>query len=477
MDTSIALVTLLVYKVLLLMIGFWSQRRTKDTNDFFLGGRDLGPVVAAISYGASTASAWTLLGMSGAAFALGLSAFWIVVGAVAGCVVAWLWIAPRLMAHSRKRGQITLTDFLADTAPGQENAGARQLQWLASLVILLSFIFYIAAQFQGAATTFSDTFALPATSSLLLGASIIAAYTLLGGFTAASITDTLQGALMLFAALLLPLAAFVQLDGWEGISLERLTATGDLSLTAGNTGLAAVGFLVGSLAIGVGTFGQPHLLNRFMALRDTKALKRAQYLSITWFSLVFVGTFSLGILGRLLLPELDNPETLFFRLADMLLHPVVAALLLAAVLSAIMSTADSMLLVVASTISHDLGLGRALPGRELLISRLAMLSVTALAVLIALFLPATIFERVLFAWIAIGSAFGPTVFARLAGAELSPTAVTGSISAGFTLAVTLYLLPNTPGDWAERLLPFTVAAAILLPGLWQTRAELSSSRA
>ena len=477
MDTSIALVTLLVYKVLLLMIGFWSQRRTRNTDDFFLGGRDLGPVVAAISYGASTASAWTLLGMSGAAFVLGLSAFWIVIGAVAGCVVAWLWIAPRLMAHSRQRGQITLTDFLADTAPGRENAGARQLQWLASLVILLSFIFYIAAQFQGAATTFSDTFALPTTSSLLLGASVIAAYTLLGGFTAASITDTLQGALMLFAALLLPLAAFVQLDGWEGISLEGLTATGDLSLTAGNTGLAALGFVLGSLAIGVGTFGQPHLLNRFMALRDTKALKRAQYLSIAWFSLVFVGTFSLGILGRLLLPQLDNPETLFFRLADMLLHPVVAALLLAAVLSAIMSTADSMLLVVASTISHDLGLGRTLPGRELLISRLAMLSVTALAVLIALLLPATIFERVLFAWIAIGSAFGPTVFARLAGAELSPTAVAGSISAGFTLAVTLYLLPNTPGDWAERLLPFAVAAAILFPGLRQTRAGLSSSRA
>ena len=477
MDISIALLTLVAYKVLLLLIGFWSQRRTKDTNDFFLGGRDLGPVVAAISYGASTASAWTLLGMSGAAFVLGLSAIWIVIGAIVGCVVAWLWIAPRLMAHSRQRGQITLTDFLADTAPDRNTAGTRQIQWLASVVILLSFIFYIAAQFQGAATTFSDTFALPATGSLLLGAAIIAAYTLMGGFTAASITDTLQGGLMLFAALLLPLAALVQLGGFEGVSLARLADAGELSLTAGNTGLAALGFLAGSLAIGVGTFGQPHLLNRFMALRDTRALKSAQRLSIAWFSLVFLGTFSLGILGRLLLPELADPETLFFRLADLLLHPVVAALLLAAVLSAIMSTADSMLLVVASTISHDLGLGRKFPGRELLVSRLAMLLVTALAILIALFLPATIFERVLFAWIAIGSAFGPTVFARLAGIELSPTAVRSSIGIGFTLAVALYLLPNTPGDWAERLLPFAVAAAILLPGLRQTRTQLSSSGA
>lgn len=464
MDITVALYTLIAYKVLLLSIGIWSQKRTKNNSDYFLGGRNLGPVVAAISYGASTASAWTLLGLSGAAYVLGFAAIWMVLGAIGGCIIAWVWIAPRLMQHSRKRQQLTLTEFLAEP-PGNKKSGTdSRVALLASIVILASFVFYIAAQFQGAATTFSSSFPVSFTGSLILGAAVITLYTFFGGFWAASITDTIQGGLMLVAAILLPLAALLALVNTGGDSLSNAVNTSTLALTASNSGLAAIGFIAGSLAVGVGTFGQPHLLNRFMALAEERSLRKAQILSISWFSLVFAGTFSLGIMGRSLLPALEQPETLFFQLSELLLHPVIAAILLAAVLSAIMSTADSMLLVVASTIAHDLNLQRLLPGRELLVARLSMLAVAIAAVAIALFLPATIFERVLFAWIAIGSAFGPTVFARLAGASLAPTRVLYSIGTGFVLAVALYLLPDSPGNWAERLLPFLAASLMLLPG-------------
>ncbi|AQQ67887.1 sodium:proline symporter [Microbulbifer agarilyticus] len=462
MDISVALYTLVIYKVLLLLIGFWSQRRTSNTKDYFLGGRNLGPVVAAISYGASSASAWTLLGMSGVAFVLGVSAIWIAAGAVLGCIFSWIWIAPRLMRYTRDKDQITLTSFLAEDQREQKSDAHQGVRLVASIVILLSFVVYIAAQFQGAATTFSSAFDMPLIESLVLGAAIITIYTYLGGFWAASITDTVQGGLMLFAAVLLPTVAFMHIGDWEAIRESTLFTREAWSLTGKNVGLSALGFIAGSLAIGIGTLGQPHLLHRFMALRDAQALKQARVISIGWFSIVFLSMFSLGLMGKILLPDLQDPETLFFELSSLLLNPLVAAVLLAAVLSAIMSTADSMLLVVASTISYDLRLQRLMPQRALLVSRLSMLAVTVAAVLIALLLPATIFERVLFAWIAIGSAFGPTILARLAGMQLAPTSVMRSIATGFTLAVVLSLFPNTTGDWAERVLPFTAATLVLL---------------
>ncbi|GAA5526195.1 sodium/proline symporter [Microbulbifer aestuariivivens] len=344
MNISVAIYTLVLYKALLLAVGFWAQKKNKNTEDYFLGGRDLGPVVAAISYGASSASAWTLLGMSGAAYVLGLSAIWIVAGAIAGCATAWLWIAPRLMQHTRSNNQITLTAFLAEDERKGAEGYSRRIQLLASIVILLSFMFYIAAQFQGAATTFSTAFARPIVESLILGAAIITIYTFLGGFLAASITDTIQGGLMLFAAVLLPIVTWLSIGDWHVVWQSITSSPHNLSLNGSNTGLAALGFILGNLAIGLGALGQPHLLNRFMALRDARALKQAQWLSISWFAIVFLSMFTLGLLGKVLLPELDDPEGLFFALSTQLLPPIAAAVLLAAVLSAIMSTADSMLL-------------------------------------------------------------------------------------------------------------------------------------
>ncbi len=459
--TTIVAITLLLYKLLLIGIGFWAQSRTKNEEDFFLGGRGLGPVVAAISYSSSASSAWTLLGLSGLAFTLGLSTVWIVLGSIIGMLVAWFWIAPRLMDFSRQKNEITLTEFLAEEADG---ALRSQIVITASVIIIFCFTFYVAAQFQGAGNTFASTFGLSMTHSIIIGALIIMIYTLLGGFWAVSVTDTVQGLLMAFTALLLPIAALAEVGGVTGFveGLKAVSSPEQLSWTGGTAGLVALGVVIGGLSIGFGTYGQPHLLVRFMALRDERALRQARWITIAWFLVVFFGMYILGLTGHVLYQSLENPETVFFVMTDSLFTPVLSAILLAAILSAIMSTADSQLLVAASAIAHDLGHGRDHPQTIMLVSRLTIVALVVIAVLVALYLPETIFNRVLFAWIALGSAFGPTIFLRLGGVGLRPLAVLISIWLGFSLAVTLYLLPSTPGDIAERLLPFTAGLIVLL---------------
>jgi sodium/proline symporter len=461
--TAIVLVTLVAYQALLLAIGWWAKSRNHDESDFFLGGRGLGPLVAAISYSSSASSAWTLLGVSGIAYLLGISAVWIAAGSFSGMLVAWFWIAPRLRRHSRERQLITMTDVLVQ---GCQNTMRRAIVASASVIIVFSFTFYVAAQFQAAGSTFATAFQLPMTDSILIGALIIMIYTMLGGFWAVSVTDTVQGLLMALSAVLLPVAALIEVGGVGGFmeGLRAVSSPAQLHWTGANAGLVALGFVLGSLGIGLGTYGQPHLLVRFMALRDDRALRQARVITISWYSLVFLAMLFVGLVGHVLYAQLDNPENIFFLLTDSLFPAFLSAVVLAAVLSAIMSTADSQLLVAASAISHDLGFGTRRPQRQLLISRLTIVVLVVLAVVVAVFLPERIFSRVLFAWSALGAAFGPVVFFRLADVALRPGAVLAAILTGFGLSVLFYLLPATPGDVLERLAPFAMATLILLAG-------------
>ncbi|NIP18767.1 MAG: sodium/proline symporter [Xanthomonadales bacterium] len=458
--TTVVIVTLVAYKLLLIGIGFWAKSRNRNATDFFLGGRGLGPLVAAVSYSSSASSAWTLLGVSGITYVIGVSALWIAAGSFTGMLVAWFWIGPRLMEYSRRHDHITLTDFLAHDAGGSMR---RAIVITASAIIIFSFTFYVAAQFQGAGNTFASTFDLSMNQSILIGALIIMIYTMLGGFWAVSVTDTLQGLLMAFTALLLPVVALIEIGGPAGFmeGLRAVSTPEQLSWNGGSAGLLAAGFIIGALSIGFGTYGQPHLLVRFMALRDAKAMRQARVITIAWYSVVFLSMLFLGLVGHVLHQSVENPETIFFVLTDSLFPSFLGAVLLAAVLSAIMSTADSQLLVAASAIDHDLGLGRGRPERTLLISRLTIAFLVLFAVVVAIWLPERIFSRVLFAWIALGSAFGPTVFLRLGGFRPHPRGVLLSIATGFALAVAFYLMPNTPGDWLERLVPFCAALTVL----------------
>ena len=461
LDTEVVLATLVVYKISLIVIGFWAQRRVSSEQDFFLAGRQLGPWVAAISYSASAASAWTLLGMSGLAYTMGLSALWVALGAVLGCAISWWVLAPRIMALSEQHGLLSATELIAQGTTGRQR---QAVITLVSAIILFCFVIYIASQFQGAGNTFATTFNMSSAASISLGGTIILVYTLLGGFWAVSATDTIQGLLMLLTAILLPLAAVAHLGGplefWSALAAQ--TDGRFMRLTGDSAGLLAAGMIVGSLAIGISSFGQPHLVARFMALRDLKALRQGQIIATSWYAIVFFGMCLVGFAGRVLLSDLDNTEQVFFAVNAQLFPSVMGAILLAAVLSAIMSTADSMLLVTGTTVAHDLGITQRYRLQALLISRLVIAAISIIAILVAIYIPASIFQRVLFAWVAIGSALGPVILCRSLGVRIKHSRLLPAIATGFIAAVICYLLPNTPGDIAERTAPFCLGLSVLL---------------
>lgn len=251
--------------------------------------------------------------------------------------------------------------------------------------------------------------------------------------------------------------------GWDGLiaGLQAVSSPAQLSLSAGNTGLFALGVVVGGLSIGIGTYGQPHLMARIMALRDEQAMRTARWITIVWYLVVFLGMWFVGLVGHVLHEGLADSEQIFFVMLDGLFPTVVAAILLAAILSAIMSTADSQLLAAAAAIANDLGLGQGDQKRVLFISRITIVSLVVFAVIVAVYMPDKIFSRVLFAWMALGAAFGPSLFARLAGVAVKPMGVVISILTGFLLTVVFSFLPNAPGDIVERLLPFCAASLVL----------------
>ena len=462
------LISILIgYQALLIGIGLWARRRSGSHADFLIGGRRMGGLVASLSYAAGASSAWTILGVTGIAYVQGVSAVWLLPGTITGHIVAWFFIAPRLRRQAAERRYVTLTDFLVHDLPPWPRRAAVAVS---SAAILFCFSFYVAAQFQGAGTTLAASFDVGADTAIVVGAVIILVYTCLGGFWAVSLTDSLQAVVMFIAALILPLAVLIELGGFAPIfaSLDAEL----LSLTGANSGLLAVGFLIGMVSIGFGPLGQPHMLNRMMALTDAGALARARVIALTWFVVVLGGMFIAGLAGHALLESVPDPESLLFQLSGALLPAVVGAVLTVAVLSAVMSTADSQLLVAAGVASHDMrafrtrrqGAGEGADdgsggGR----SRIAVVAVGLVAVGLALFLPESIFSRVLFAWNALGATFGPLVLRRMLGWHINPAAVPVAMAAGFLLTVFFYSLPDTPGDIAERALPFLVGWLVLMP--------------
>jgi len=266
-----------------------------------------------------------------------------------------------------------------------------------------------------------------------------------------------QGLLMCVAALVLPVVALAAVGDLASLSDGLARAGQQGSPLAGLPFAAGVVFVLGILGIGIGYPGQPHVVNRFMALKDQRALRRGRVVAIGWAVLVYAGMLLLGLSARVLYTDLGDSEQVLFHVAATLLPAVIAGVMLAAVLSAIMSTADSQLLVAASALSHDWRLASGQRDTTLLRPRLTVVAVLVLATVLALVWRADIFSRVLFAWTALGSAFGPILLLRLAGRELTARATLAAMLSGFLLTMLMSWLPDAPGDAAERLLPFVVA--------------------
>ncbi len=462
-QASVILITLVAYKLVLVGIGLWASRRVHDQADFFLGGRDLGPWVAGLSYAASTSSAWVLLGFSGFVFVNGVSALWMLPGIWGGYVAVWLWFGPRLREEASANRWVTPTDFMCANLPSAERA---RIAALAALLIVFCFVFYIAAQFDAAANAFVSNFDMSLTGAVLRGAAIILGYCLLGGFWAVSVTDMLQGIVMACAAVLVPGIALIAAGGPTAIA-ETL-ATGDnsglLDITGGMPGHLLLGFVLGVASIGLGTLGQPHLLARLMAVRGERERRAGFAIAITWAVVIFTGMATLALAAHALAIEPQSGEQLFYVAAATLLPAVLAGVVIAAVLSAVMSTVDSLLLAAAAAVAHDLGLAKRLPGGELWVSRLVMTGIAVAAVTLTLSLPDTIFNRVLFAWSALGAAFGPLIVARVCGIEPTGRARLASILTGFSLTVLFYSYGSVDADAAGSAVANTLARLAQLPG-------------
>lgn len=452
--------TLAAYLIALLGIGLWAQRRVTDSGDFHLAGRGLGPVVASLSASASSSSVWTLLGVSGAAYLWGLRAVWLIPAVLSGFAINWYLVAPRLQRASHADGTLTLVEFLAS---GCDPATERRLRGLGAGLIVFCFSLYVAAQFQGAGTAIGA--ALPVTPPLAIGAGavVVVGYVLLGGFWAASVTDALQGLMMLLVAVVLPAYALLAVDGPTALfaGLRALEAAEAGAPPHDPGPLLAALFVAGLFGIGLGYPGQPHVVNRFMAMRAAGDIGSARRIALAWAAVIYTGMVLLGWCGRLLLPDAEDAEAVLLELGIELLPALVSGVVTGGVLAAIMSTSDSQLLVASGAVSHDLRRR----GPSVLADRLVVLAVGAAAAALALFVPESIFARVLFAWQVLGNAFGPLLLVLLWRGPVAPPWRLAAMASGAGLTIVLSVFPDAPGDAAERLLPFAAALALALAGV------------
>ncbi|MCC2028652.1 sodium/proline symporter PutP [Microbacterium sp. YMB-B2] len=418
-DQIFIFIALGLYFAAMLLIGYLAFRRTTDHEDYMLGGRDLPPWVAALSAGASDMSGWLVMGLPGAIFLSGLIEAWIAVGLTIGAYLNWLLVAPRLRAYTQvSRNSITVPSFFENRL----RDSSRLLRILAGVVILVFFTLYISSGMVAGGVFFESSF----NSDYLLGMGLVAGvtllYTLFGGFLGASFTDVVQGLMMVIALIVVPVAAVIAVGGFgevgayiDELAPDHLSLIGGTALTGG-TILA----IVSALAWGLGYFGQPHIIVRFMALRSPREAKSARRIGMTWMIISLIGAVFSGLVGIAYMAQqgidLSNPETVVLVMSQTLLHPFVAGLVLAAVLAAIMSTISSQLIVASSALVEDLfKVVRKDPSPKLLVTlgRLTVLGVGIIAALLAIVPNDTILGLVSFAWAGFGAAFGPIILLSL----------------------------------------------------------------
>jgi sodium/proline symporter len=455
------------YLIVVVVVGLLTYRFMRAPGDFFLGGRRLSVWIIAISERASGESGWFLLGLPGLAYASGVQAFWAVVGCAWGIFLSWNVIAPRLRAYVVESGVLTIPSYFEDRFADRSGV----LRLVSLLVIVFFYTFYVAAQCSAAGKILNAAFEVPQFWGMVIGAVVIIFYTLMGGFLAVAITDFVQGALMVFASVVLPLVGLAALGGWEAL-VQKVAAIDPSRLlaTGGTTGHEAwLGIAVGGLAIGLGYIGQPHLLVRFMALRRQDDVRKGTAVAIGWVLLAywgaaFVGLVGLGVLGG----GLGDPEQVMPLLATSLLPAWIAGIIISGAIAAMMSTADSQLLVATSALAEDLyhrTFRRGASPRALVrLSRIATVVLGALAFLVAWKTEQIIYWFVLYAWAGLGASFGPPLLLSLWWKGTTKWGAFASMVVGTTTVVVWYNISALKGVVYE-LVPgflFSLLACVLV---------------
>ncbi|AJA67660.1 sodium/proline symporter PutP [Myroides odoratimimus] len=463
------IITFSIYLVVVLGIGVIAYLRTKDFSDYILGGRSFGPVVTALSAGASDMSGWLLMGLPGAIFGKGLSQSWIAIGLIIGAYYNWKLVAGRLRVHTEiNNNALTLPDFFHN----RFGKDGQLVKTVSAVTILIFFTIYCASGMVAGARLFETLFHMEYINALYLGALATIAYTFIGGFLAVSWSDTIQATLMLFALILTPVMIILYMGGWDAITTytnEAAIATNiSYSSLTHNVSFIAI---ISAAAWGLGYFGQPHILARFMAADSVKTMKNARRIGMSWMTLCLGGAVTIGYLGISYYykhPEIasvvnkDN-EMIFIELIKQLFNPWVVGVLLSAILAAVMSTLSAQLLMSSSTLTQDFYKAyfrRSASQKELVwTGRFAVLLISLIAIIIAYDPDSKILALVAHAWAGFGAAFGPAILFTLFWRKTTGMGTFAGVLVG---AVTVIVWPILFGDTVYEIIPGFLFSSIAI---------------
>lgn len=478
------LITIVVYLIGMLFVGFHFARKNESTSDFYLGGRKLGPLVTAMSAEASDMSGYLLMGLPGLAYLSGVADVgWTIVGLAAGTYLNWLFTARRLRRYTQITGSITLPQFFSNRFHDKKNI----LTVIAALIIIIFFVPYTASGFAACGKLFSSLFGADYMAAMIISAVVIVGYTAAGGFLAASTTDFIQSIIMTIAIIFVMVFATISAGGMGAVIENAKAMPGYLSVTstyAADTASAQpYGFLkiISTLAWGFGYFGMPHILLRFMAIEDENKLKLSRRVASVWVVIAMAMAVCIGIVGNALSKQGiiaslsgSDTETVIVRIADFLsgfgiLPALMAGLILAGILASTMSTADSQLLAASSSVSQNIlqdTLRLNLSTKtSMLIARGTVIVIAILGVVIARDPNSSVFGIVSFAWAGFGAAFGPVIICSLFWKRTTlPGAIVGMVAGGATVFVWKYLVAPMGGAFAiyELLPAFLVGIAAII---------------
>lgn len=462
-----ALFAFLAYLVLIVVVGVLATRfSSQGLSNFFIGGRKMNTFVVAISAVVSGRSAWLLLGLTGMAYTMGLSAMWAAAGYIIAEFFLFLFFAPRLRRFSEKTDCITIPDFFEV----RFNDKSGILRAIVAIIIIVFMMAYVSAQFVAGGKTFSAGFELTPWQGILITAAIILFYTITGGFLAVSVTDTIQGVIMIIALLILPMVAIIHLGGWrEFIHLASQITTPDGIFT--NAFAIGFGALTGFMGIGLGSVGNPHIIARYMSIKDPSKLKNTAIIGTASNILMAGGAVLTGMAGRIFFPDasllpFSDTENLYPMLASEHLHPIMFGVVIASIFAAIMSTADSQLLVAASALVRDIYeklifKRKTIDQKKLVkISRILVLFLVLAALLLAFLAEDIVFWLVLFAWAGLGAALGPTSILALYWKNITRNGVIAGILTG-AITVIVWSRVAFLKDFIYELVPAFLFGAIV----------------
>ncbi|MEM9837987.1 MAG: sodium/proline symporter PutP [Pseudomonadota bacterium] len=443
-----ALISLGAYFALMMAIGLYAYRKsTSDVSEYMLGGRKLHPAVGALSAGASDMSGWMLMGLPGAVYVSGLSSAWIAVGLLIGAYANYRFVAPRLRVYTEQANDaITIPDFFEKRFDDK----TKTLRILSSVVIIIFFTLYTSAGIVAGGKLFEASFGLNYFTGLFLTAGVVVAYTLFGGFLAVSLTDFVQGCIMFIALVLVPIVTLSALGG-VGPTQSTIAEANPNLLTVLN-GVGAIG-LISAMSWGLGYFGQPHIIVRFMAIRTLEDIRIARWIGMGWMLITIIGAVLTGLVGLAYIEAngltLSDPETIFIKLSQVLFHPYIAGFLLAAILAAIMSTISSQLLVSSSSLTEDFYktfIRKGASQSELVfVGRASVFGVSLVAIALAFDRSSSILSLVSNAWAGFGAAFGPLILLSLFWKGLTRSGALAGMITGAAVVLFWIFVPIGPG--------------------------------